>query len=132
MANKLILKKSIAPQKLNSSSKSSCVVSIVKCKHESRHLIWPIMYTHCNSAKDAMLTWLLFMPAKYDGHSPADRLLQLFSGYLLSIKTVDLIITLVTIEHVLQSRLPLATFLQSKEATTTTAQLQQERADPEV
>ena len=37
--------------------------------------------------------------------------------YLLSIKTVDFITTLVTIEHVLRSRLPLTTFLQVKQCT---------------
>ena len=39
--------------------------------------------------------------------------------YLLSITNVDFIITLVTIEHVLQSLLPLTTFLQSKQCHTT-------------
>ena len=61
-------------------------------------------------------------------------------GYLLSIRPFDFVITLGTIGHVLQSQLPLTTFLQAKhcdlveaanEATTVNAQLQQERADPD-
>ena len=62
-------------------------------------------------------------------------------SYLLSIQRFDLIITLVTIEHVLQSLLPLTTFLQAKqcdlmeaakEVVTVISQLEQERAETEV
>ena len=62
-------------------------------------------------------------------------------SYLLSIQRFDFIITLVTIEHVLQSLLPLTTFLQAKqcdlveaakEAVIVISQLEQERADTEM
>ena len=62
-------------------------------------------------------------------------------SYLLLIQRFDFIITLVTIAHVLQSLLPLTTILQAKQcglvdaakgAITAIAQLQQERAHPEV
>ena len=54
--------------------------------------------------------------------------------YLLSIKTVEFSITIVTVEHVRQSRFPLTTSLQSKQCNICQRdnQLQQELAEPEV
>ena len=83
------------------------------------------------SASTAVVTALGYL--EEDGDSKA-------RCYLLSIKNVDYIIALVPVEHVLQSRLPLTTFILSKqysitsakEATATITQLQQESANPKV
>ena len=65
------------------------------------------LYTF-KSAFTAVVTTLIYL--EEDGDSIA-------RGYLLSIKNVDFIITLVTIEHVLQSLFPLTTFYMRNSVT---------------
>ena len=85
-------------------------VCIQVCIHSS-------MYTF-KSAFTAALTALVY--SEEDGK---------VRRYLFSITNVAFIITLLTIE---QSRLPLTSSIQCKQATTTIAKLQQEKADPKV
>ena len=87
------------------------------------------LYTF-KSALTVVVTALEYLATDGDGKA---------RSYAISIQKFDFIVTLVTVEHVLQSLLPLTTFLQAKqcdlleaakEATTIVSLLKEQRADP--